>query len=389
MANIKINPAILRWAVDAAGISQEVLAKKTNIKPEKLLSLESGESMPSASQVRKLAEVLKRPPAIFFLQSPPVTEILPMDFRGRTRNEKITTQANFNIRQARNRRIYAVELIETLDQAPNMKFPRLTIENNSEKIITEIHEWLSFDIKKQKQLKKIEELLKYCISLVESKDILVMQFEKVDPVEFRGFSIAEQPYPVIGINSQDTYSGKIFTLFHELGHILLGRSGICDFENDTEKPDERDITEIWCNAFSAAMLCPENYFKSEINRETKEANKITLQIIDNLAKTFLVSREVIARRLFTFHYINRASYLEYREKFFGDWAAFKIQKKSKKGFAEYKYKVLNQNGRHYAEIVIHAWHNRKINVLEASDLLGVKTKHLNDIANELQRGSRR
>jgi Zn-dependent peptidase ImmA (M78 family) len=73
----------------------------------------------------------------------------------------------------------------------------------------------------------------------------------------RGFSISEWPYPVTVINGADWPRPKLFTLLHELCHLALNSSGLCDLhESHTAKPRDEDRLEQYCNEVAAATLMP-------------------------------------------------------------------------------------------------------------------------------------
>jgi Zn-dependent peptidase ImmA (M78 family) len=69
------------------------------------------------------------------------------------------------------------------------------------------------------------------IGQIEERGILVTQMSDVSIEEARGFSIGRYPLPVIAINGAETSRGKLFTLLHEVVHILLRRSALCDLED--------------------------------------------------------------------------------------------------------------------------------------------------------------
>jgi Zn-dependent peptidase ImmA (M78 family) len=61
-------------------------------------------------------------------------------------------------------------------------------------------------------------------NLLEEQDVYVLQYPSVEVNESRGFAIADDRFPVIGINSRDSYNARIFTLIHELAHVLFRNS---------------------------------------------------------------------------------------------------------------------------------------------------------------------
>ena len=96
--------------------------------------------------------------------------------------------------------------------------------------------------------------------------------------EFRGFAITDDYAPLIFVNKKDVPEAQVFTLIHELAHIIRGESGISDANIGAEN---------WCNRFAAEFLVPSEEML------TKVAN---LDEIDRLAKFYFVSRQVILLR---------------------------------------------------------------------------------------------
>jgi Zn-dependent peptidase ImmA (M78 family) len=97
---------------------------------------------------------------------------------------------------------------------------------------------------------------------VEKQGILVFQVSGVDVSAMRGIAITEQPLPVVAINSRDSYTGRSFSLMHEVAHIALRRSGISDYNSFTPTEDEgrpREMQELesFCNRVAAAVLMPD------------------------------------------------------------------------------------------------------------------------------------
>ena len=101
--------------------------------------------------------------------------------------------------------------------------------------------------------------------------------------EIQGFCLTDTyPYSIV-INSKHSHTGRIFTIFHELAHILKKRSGICLWDNVTEKQNE----EWGYNSFAGNFLVP-----PDVLRSTEDLDEIK-----TLANGLKISPEVFLRRL--------------------------------------------------------------------------------------------
>src|SRR3989304_8903670 len=113
-----VNPDILIWARNSAGLDVETAANKIPVKEDRLTSWEAGPARPTVKQLRKLAGAYKRPLAVFFLPEPP-RDFQPMhDFR-RLPGEVAGVQSaelRYEIRKAIARRSIALELIKNLGE---------------------------------------------------------------------------------------------------------------------------------------------------------------------------------------------------------------------------------------------------------------------------------
>ena len=90
--------------------------------------------------------------------------------------------------------------------------------------------------------------------------ILVFQARGAEVDEMRGFSVAEEPMPVIVLNTRDAPNGRVFTLFHEFCHLLLRKGGICDLRDRRSHRPEDSALEVFCNAVAAETLVPRREF---------------------------------------------------------------------------------------------------------------------------------
>ena len=94
----KVNPEILVWARETAGLSREVAAKKLGIRDaygikavDRLSNLETGETEPTRPTLVKMAKQYRRPLVTFYLSKPPPKGDRGADFRT-LRNEPSPTE---------------------------------------------------------------------------------------------------------------------------------------------------------------------------------------------------------------------------------------------------------------------------------------------------------
>jgi transcriptional regulator with XRE-family HTH domain len=76
-----ITPVLLVWARETAGFDIPTAAKKIGVHPDRLAGWEQAQRRPSIPQLRKLANVYKRPIAVFYLPEPPAAEASIRNFR--------------------------------------------------------------------------------------------------------------------------------------------------------------------------------------------------------------------------------------------------------------------------------------------------------------------
>src|SRR5688572_5478710 len=82
MERIPVEPAVLRWARESAGLHQlPVAAKKLGVSEKTIDSWEAGSLPPTIKQLRTLSKIYKRPLAVLLLPRPPKDFDPLRDFR--------------------------------------------------------------------------------------------------------------------------------------------------------------------------------------------------------------------------------------------------------------------------------------------------------------------
>src|SRR5712691_11257623 len=82
----RFEPIVLRWAREKMGMTVEVAATRLerfvpDITAALIRDWEVGHALPTPAHVKRLAEIYKRPLAVFLLASPPDENTLPPDRR--------------------------------------------------------------------------------------------------------------------------------------------------------------------------------------------------------------------------------------------------------------------------------------------------------------------
>ena len=106
---------------------------------------------------------------------------------------------------------------------------------------------------------------------------------------FSGFCLYDDEFPIVYVNNTTTKTRQIFTLFHELGHLLFHTSGVDTLDDDyiDALPRDEKRIEIICNRLAARLLVPEDVFERAFSDQPA-----TEATAEELAALFKVSREL-------------------------------------------------------------------------------------------------
>lgn len=386
---------ILLWARESAGLSLEIASKKAHITPDHLSSWENGEARPSIPQLINLGKIYKRPISVFYLPKPPRQFDALHDYRRLPGQQtpNISPALIYEIRQARERRQIALDLYELLGDSPPEITLKLKLHDDPEVISGDIRELLKVEIDTQVSWDTIYEAYNEWRRALEKAGFLPFQStdSKIKLREMRGFSISQMPLPVIVTNKEDFPAPRIFSLMHEVAHILLGEEGICEFEEvDLIAPGEQKV-EVFCNHVAGAVLVPEESFLGErIVNQFRKTDSIEDQGISLLARRYRVSKEVILRRLLHFGFMS-SDFYKYKREIYEEEAKKKAKEealrmaKKRRGFAPPYMKVISSNGRNLTNLILTSYYKDKITLSDVSDYLGVRLKHLPKIEIEMSK----
>jgi len=166
---------------------------------------------------------------------------------------------------------------------------------------------------------------------------------------YSGFCLYDDEFPIIYANNSSTKTRQIFTLFHELAHLLFHTSGIDTLEDHyvSRLPEHERRIEILCNRFAAQFLVPETAFEQALaGRDPSE------RTAEELAARFHVSREFIYRKFLDRGLISEADYTRGARR----WTE---QRRGGSGGNPYWNKI-SYLGREYIALALNRFYQNKI-----------------------------
>ncbi len=376
---IKVNNDILVWARQALNITQEEVANRMGRNIEDIVNWENGKDYPTYAQLEKLAyTIYKKPLAVFFF--PNIPNISKNNGKFRTLDNEIFNEIPTRILELMNQaRVMQLNLQE-LDSNSRIRITELELDIHEQNFYEKLRDVLGVDIELQKKAKNMSDAFEMWRSAFYECGVYVFK-EAFKDNSFSGFCLYDIKYPVIYINNSMSYSRQIFTLFHELCHILIKTSGI-DKSNDDYISrlglDNRKL-EMICNMFAGKFLVPTNDLLKLIdNVELNEKN------IEKLSKKYSVSRDVIMRKLLDIGKISKDAY----EKKHSDYQDEMYRTPINKGGGNYYNTKKAYLGENYINDVCSNYYSGKIDLYETANYLNVRVEAIPQLGVMIKEGSR-
>jgi Zn-dependent peptidase ImmA (M78 family)/transcriptional regulator with XRE-family HTH domain len=326
--NVTLEPRILRWARERAGLDESALAKKLKLKPDRVMEWEETGELPY-KKAELLAQKTYTPFGFLFLREPPEDKLPIPDFRTlrdaplrRPSPDLLDTVYQMQRRQAWMRDFLVEEGEKPLDFIGSV-----SLGDNPVVAAQAMRTTLGCADGWAAQERTWTEALMHLRQKIEESGIMIVingvvgnnNRRKLNPDEFRGFALTDEYAPLIFINGSDFKGAQMFTLAHELAHLWIGREGVSNF--DVLQPLPHDV-EKWCNAAAAEFLVPEQ----ELRRNWPQAQR-SGDAYQFVAGRFKVSSLVAARRVLDLGLIRR-------QEFFAFYEAYQEDERRKQRFAK-------------------------------------------------------
>lgn len=370
MSDVKfINKDNLRIARENAGFDVLVASKRISNSKKNLVSeWESGESLPTWSQVHKLSKLYGVAELLFFSNNLIEKNKIIPDYRvGVEQEDEIKVKKLINIVIKRQRwlekelKAGGVKKNDFQGSGKDIRHPSQLADLIKEKLDIHLEE-----IKVISGERAREKTLDYLIHRAEDRGIFIgktISYHRIGIEEMRGLFVSNDYCPFIVLNRRDAVSAQIFSLIHEFAHLFRKTDAISNSLDFRSTVNGVDSEEIFCNRVAVELLLPKNDFQKEFY------NKFD---IDKISDLYKVSKISIFYRLKDLGKI-RAEVADGLEEEIKSEMAQNLKKKAereknKKG-GNYINSMKDSNGDLFNKIVSNTYLENRIGYVEASNLL--------------------
>jgi len=377
MSQAIISPNVLKWARLRSKLNIDNVAKKVNVKVEKLSEWEAGEAKPTFIQAQNLARTLHIPFGYLFLNEPPEEKVVLPDLRTLSDSyfEDFSTDLQDVISDVKFKQDWYRDFKQERGDDELAFVGKYSDKDSSKVIADEITEILKLTADDRKDVKNWEDFFRLLVKRAEEIGLWVMKSSMVgsnthrilDVSEFRGFVIADSIAPVIFINGADAKAAQIFTLIHEVVHLWFNSSGVSNIDFRNDKNSIVDIREKKCNEIAAEVLVP----KVQLMRLWRKDLSVS-ENAENLCKYFKVSSIVIARRALDLELILVEEFFDYYAHLVEVWKEMKRKLKNNDGGPSYYLSIPIKNGHSFSGDVLQNIYSHKLLMRDGARLLGLK-----------------
>ena len=286
MAQVPINPEVLRWAIKTSGVTAQDLTTITGRSKDVVDGWLTGDKKPLKGDVDSFAKRLGRSNQFFLLPRPPASAPSVALFRSAVVGKPRDETDELNAVRSAQRLQRVATWAEPAQRA--IEFPRMS--KSPQKSAARFQDALGWNIDFQIKATSKSALFKKLRSHVEDLGIIVL-LQAIGVDNCRGFSLPDSRAPLILVNkSYDLASLRTYTLLHELAHLASGDARIC------HTSDSR--AERWCDEFAAAFLLPEQHLRSYL--EFKKCDFVksnNLDLVRLISERYKASWHAVAIRL--------------------------------------------------------------------------------------------
>ncbi len=326
----KVNPEILTWARETAGLTPEEAARKLGFKDvckwtavERLSAYEDGWDDPSRSVLVKMSKQYHRPLLTFYLSQQPKEGERGIDFRTLPADRSVKDEAILDalMRDVTARQSMVRAVLEDEDEVGFLPFVgSRKISDGWKEVISELRDLLGVQRREYRAQPDTSAAFDLLRDAAEDAGVFVLlkgnlgtHHTEIGTEVFRGFSIADEIAPFIVINEYDARTAWSFTLLHELTHLILGQTGVSSANAENE-------IERFCDDVAGRFLLQDSEI-TELRLERANSIDELADYIGEVANGRNLSRTMVAYRAYRIGEIDQLTYAQLSSLFRQQWLA--------------------------------------------------------------------
>lgn len=389
----RVNPVILCWARETAGLTCEEAAEKLHISEsrdvsavDRLTALEIGQVEPTRPMLVRMAKLYRRSLLVFYMSVPPRKGYRGQDFRTLPENHSGADDALLDalIRNVSARQSMVRAALEDEEEARQLPFVgSMTISDGAPAVQASIRQTIQVNLSDFRGQPSPRDAFALLRAGAERVGVFVLlmgnlgsHHTTIDLETFRGFALADKIAPFVIINDQDSNAAWSFTLIHELTHIWLGQTGISGARSEI-------AIERFCNDVASEFLLPlEELVQFQVG-DPADIDVLQARISDFARKRNL-SSSMVVYRLYLIGAIDldtwRRCSATFRDWWFHERRRRREQGRDREGGPNYYIVRRHRVGKALVNLVRRMMAAGALTTSKAGRVLGVKAKQVQRLA---------
>ncbi len=397
-----VNPEILSWARETAGLTPEQAVNKIHLLQtkdasavERLALLESGEVPPTRAMLVKMAKQYRRPLVTFYMSAPPRRGDRGQDFRTLPDGQSPFNGAILDalIRDIRARQSMVRAVLEDEEEATFLPFVgSKNMSDGVPSLLSSIRDFLGVSLEEFCAQPSPEEAFALLRRKAEECGVFVILIGNLgshhtsfDLDIFRGFALADVVAPFVVINDQDNKAAWSFTLIHELAHLWLGQTGVSGARAEI-------AIEQFCNDVAGEFLLPKRELENILLDDETDIQR-TVHCISDFARRRNLSSSMVAYRLFLAGRLSQDTWRNISTSFRDRWLQVRQTRRERarlqEGGPNFYVVRGHRLGGALIDLVGRMLSAGALTTSKAGKVLGVKTKQVQVLLETSERGRTR
>ena len=389
-----LNPEILAWARDTAGLTVDQAAHalafqntRDRSAVQRLMALEAGEEEPSRSVLLRMSKAYRRALLVFYLAQPPRIGDRGEDFRTVPGGKppEYSPLLDALIRDIRGRQTAVRGLIEETDPQPVDFVGTATMSVPVGNLADRIKERLQFSLDEFRRQADVKRAFSYLREKIEATGVYVLllgnlgsHHTNISVDAFRGFAIADPVAPFILINDQDAQTAWSFTMLHEIVHLWLGTTGISSTSTEAR-------IEKYCNDVAGEILLPTAEIRALADLRRATVNDL-MEVISRFANARNISRAMVAYKLLRADAITEGTWRQVADRLREEWLEIRKRQEQEEttgsaGGPSYYVVKRHRLGNALLDIIRRSLNEGIITPTKAAQVLGVKPRNVDPLIN--------